>query len=377
MNDEQLLRLGARVDSLDVKAYLEARGWSRVASRRPYAAIYRHAADASREVQVPLDRDLADYAEAMVTVARRLASAEGRTPEALLRDLLHPRRDLLRFGLEGDVTRDGGVGLVDGLDLVNGVRKALLASACGVRRPRAFHPRMGLVEAESFLRQCRLGQTEVGSFVLTVETPLDIGAQQAPGGEPFGRRTAVFLLRSVAHLASAVRTGEPQRVLEPPSDAPVVSANLCEALVEMLPSDESADLRLRGAWSPLLPVGRDVASEVLVDRSLYERIERIAHQLRPTRELQPAQFVGHVVELMGAPGEQGAVEGPVVLQVQVEDELLKARVLLGAADYRVAATAHLEQRYVSVRGVLRRGPRIHWLEEASGFGIVDGPGRHA
>lgn len=373
MSGEPLLRLGTQVDYLDVRAYLEARGWSRVPSRRPYAAIYRSAREPLVEVQVPLDRDLADYGDAMVVIARRVSEWEGRSVESVLHDLLQPRRDLLRFGLEGDATRDGGVSLADGLDLANGVRKALLASACSVKRPRAFHPRMGLAEAESFVRQCRLGQTEVGSFVLTVETPLDIGLQQPLDVEPFGRQTASLLLRSVAHLATSVRAGEPGQVLEPVGGAPRVSANLCEALVEMMPSDESADLRLRGSWSPLLPVAPDVTSEVHVDRNMYESIERIAHQLRPTREMQPAQFVGQVSELMGAPGEQGAVEGPVVLQVQVEDELLKARVMLSAVEYRQAAAAHLEQRYVTVRGVLRRGPRIHWIEAASGFGIVGGP----
>lgn len=370
MNGEQLHQLGSRVDYLDVRAYLESRGWNRVPSRRPYAAIYRSGREPLQEVQVPLDRALADYAEAMVVIARRLATHERRSAESVLHDLLQPRRDLLRFGLEGDAMRDGGINLADGLDLVNGVRKALLASACSVKRPRSFHPRLGLAEADAFVRQCRMGQTEVGSFVLTVETPLDIGPQQPLDGDPFGRQTATLLLQSVAWLATSVRAGEPQRVLEPTPGAPVLSANLCEALVEMMPADESADLRLRGSWSPLLPVSPEIASEVHLDRNMYESIERVAHQLRPTRESQPDQFVGKVVELMGGPGDQGDVEGPVVLQVQVDDELLKTRVTLGAPDYRKAVTAHLEQLYVTVRGVLRRGSRVHWIEKTSGFEIV-------
>ncbi|MCP3135853.1 hypothetical protein [Pyxidicoccus xibeiensis] len=373
MNGDPLFTLGSRVGFLDVRAYLEARGWRRVPSSRSYAAIYRSIQAPPMEVQVPLDRDLADYAEAMVVIARRVAEHEGRSAESVLHDLLQPHRDLLRFGLEGDTTRDGGVSLADGLDLVNGVRKALLASACSVRKPRAFHPRMGLAEADAFVRQCRLGQTEVGSFVLTVETPLDIGLQPTLGGEPFGRQTAALLLQSVAYLAGSVRAGEPQRVLEPAKGAPVLSANLCEALVEMMPSDESADLRLRGSWSPLLPLRPGVVSEVHVDRKMYESIERVAHQLRPLHESQPDQFVGTVVELMGGPGDRGEVEGTVVLQVQVDDELLKARVTLGAVDYRKAARAHLEQRYVTVRGILRRGPRVHWVEQSSGFELVGGP----
>lgn len=370
MKGEQLLQLGNRVDYLDVRAYLESRGWSRVPSRRSYAAIYRSQGESPGEVQVPLDRGLADYGEAMVVIARRLSAYEHRPVESILHDLLQPRRDLLRFGLEGEVARDGSINLAAGLGLVSGVRKALLASACSVKRPRAFHPRMSMTEADAFLRECRLGQTEVGSFVLTVETPLDIEPQRPASEEPFGRQTAILFLQSVQHLTESVRAGEPQRVVEPEPGELVVSANLCEALVEMMPPDESADLRLRGSWSPLLRVGAHVPSEVHVDRDMYESIERVARQLRPARESQPDQFVGQVVELMGEPGEQGDIEGPVTLQVQVGDELLKVRVALGPLDYQKAATAHLGQGYVSVKGILRRGPRVHRIEQPSGFEIV-------
>ena len=370
MNAEQLHQLGSRVDHLGVRAYLESQGWSRVPSRRPYAAIYRSGHAPLLEVQVPLDRALADYGDAMVVIAQRLAVAERRSAESVLHDLVQPRRDLLRFGLEGEAMSDGGINLAAGLGLVSGVCKALLASACSVKRPRTFHPRMSMTEADAFLKECRLGQTEVGSFVLTVETPLDIELQRPVSEEPFGRQTAILFLQSVEHLAQYVRAGEPQRVVEPREGDPVLSANLCEALVEMMPPDESADLRLRGSWSPLLRVGAHVPSEVHVDRNMYESIERVARELRPARESQPDQFVGQVVELMGGPGDQGDIEGPVTLQVQVEDELLKVRVVLGPLDYQKAATAHLGQRYVTLRGVLRRGPRVHWVERASGFEIV-------
>lgn len=372
MSEQRLLELGRRLEPAEVRAYLESRGWIDVHSRRPYAALYRSGRqEHAEEVHVPLERSLIDYGEAMVTVARRIAAHEQRSTEAVLHDLLHPRRDLLRFALEGDAMRDGEVSLASGLALVSGVRKALLASACSVRRPRtSFHPRLSLGEAEAFLRECRLGQTEVGSFVLTVEAPLEVGPQPHESSEPFGRQTALMLLRSVASVAAALRAGEPQRLLQPAEDAPVVSANLCEALVEMLPPDEAADLRLRCSWSPLLPPASEAPSEVLLERHLYEPLERVARQLRPARETWPAWFVGKVFELMGSPSDQGEIEGHAVLQVQVDEELLRVRVTLGPADYRQAVLAHLEQRYVTVRGILRRGSRVHLLESASDFKLV-------
>ena len=52
--------------------------------------------------------------------------------------------------------------------VVTGMRRLLLAAAHSVLLPRAYHPRLSRAEAEEFVSRCRLGQTERGSFVLTV-----------------------------------------------------------------------------------------------------------------------------------------------------------------------------------------------------------------
>lgn len=126
------------------------------------------------EVQIPLDTSLADYGDAIVLAVRRISDHEARPVEHVLRDLMQPRSDTLRYALSGAAIETGTVGLTAGLSLVQGAVKSLLVSACSVQRPRRFHPRMTLAEAEGFVRSCRLGQTEIGSYVLTVVAPLDI-----------------------------------------------------------------------------------------------------------------------------------------------------------------------------------------------------------
>lgn len=363
--------LAARVGYRDLRSYVAARTWSQVPSRRDYAAIYRSPGGGSVEVQIPLDTSLADYDDAMLLAVRRLAGFEGRPPEQLIRDLLQPRCDTLRYALADTTLGTGTVDLLTGTSLLNGATKSLRASACSVQHPRRFHPRMSLTDADSYVRSCRLGQTEIGSYVLTINAPLDIHDQlEADDQIPFGRRATTLLLDSTSYIARSIRQGEEARILEDRANAPLVSANLCEALVEMMPPDESADLRLCGSWSPLVPPPKSVAVEILLDRSMFESIEQLAQRLRPARGSEPGQFVGKVIELSGNQNDMGDLEGDVVLHVQTDDQLLKVRVSLDPSEYRVAGTAHLEQRYVSVRGQLHHGRRSHVLRNPSGFTVL-------
>lgn len=352
-----------RVGYQEVRDYLKHRGWTPVLSKRPYVAILR-SPDGTSEVQVPLERDLADYADAIETIARRAAQFERRSASSVMHDFLQPRRDVVRFSLEGQRTSDGTIGLLDGLAMLGGAKKSLLASACSVKRPARFHPRMALAEADAYVHSCNLGQTEVGSFVLTIETPHDSGAPSVVG-ESFGRRATEYLFCSVAKIATAVRQDTVDLLLEAPV-APgvvVVSANLCDALVELMPSDESADLRLRSSWSPLLPPAANIPSLVKIDRDMYESIEALGQKLRPADVPLPDTFVGYVTELSGG----FLPEGDVTLRVIVGAEMLEARATLSRADYATAAEAHLHERVVSVRGTLHRGRRSHELKDVVSF----------
>lgn len=363
--------LATRIGYRDVREYLAARGWTSHPSRRDHAAIYR-SPGRTFEVQIPLDTSLADYGDAMLLAAQRIATFEDRLVEQVVRDLLEPHHDVVRYALVGERLGTGTIDLLTGSSLVNGAIKSLRASACSAQQPRRFHPRMTLTEAEGYIRACRLGQTEIGSYVLTIDTPLDIRERVDPGDDemPFGRRATALLLDSTAYVARSIRRGDAARILEDRPDAPLVSANLCEALVEMLPTDESADLRLSGSWSPLVTPPATTAIDVLLDRTMFEPIEQLAAQLRPARESELGRFVGKVLELSGSPNPTGRLEGDVVLQVQLDEQLLKVRVTLGPQAYEAAGIAHFEQRYVSVRAQLHRGRRSNLLRHPNDFTVL-------
>jgi hypothetical protein len=311
----------------------------------------------------------------MARAVEEIARFEQRDPTQVLRDLGRPRADLLRFAVESRETGDGGIPLDDGFGLLAGSRKALLSAACSVERPQRFHPRMSLREADAFVRACRLGQTEHGSFVVTLECALDAEGEPSPlegGREPFGRKVTSLLLSSLARLMTAIVTDGLRALTDPDAGDPVVSANLCEALPEMMPSTDDAALRVASSWSPVLPPPRGIPANFRLERQHSGAIERLARDLRPTASPAPDLFVGKVATLQGVPRPDGRMQGEAVLLAQVEGEILRIRFELGPDDYKAACDAHRDGQYVSARGILRRGARVHRLEGAEGFAVVRG-----
>lgn len=350
----------------DVREYLKHRGWVAKPSRSSWSAIYRHGQDA--EVVVPIERDLADYGEAIERVARRAAEVEGRTPEAVLNDFLQPRADVVRFALEGDATQGGSIDLAAGVELLQGAKKCLLASAMSALRPVRFHPRMSLSEAEAYVAGCRMGQTEFGSFVLALQTPLYVGSTLDETAAPFGRLATTQLFRATSQLLRAIKQDTVQEsILDAAPEASVVSANLCEALIEAMPSDESADLRLQATWSPMVPAPSDVPHDLRVDRDMFQKIESVGQSLRPVEAPARHKFVGYVLQLAGGL----AAEGPVTIRALVDAELIDIRIKLDQTAYRQAALAHLQHKMVAGDGELHRRARKHELLNVQTFQVLE------
>jgi hypothetical protein len=291
----------ARLSASDVKRYLLATGWLRMPSRRSDVGIFRRAVESEAEVLLPLSLDFVDLHQALVRAVEEIARFERRPAAQVLSNLLRPQSDVLRFAVESRETEDGSIGIDDGIALLAGSKKALLAAACSVTRPQRFHPRMSLREAESFVRGCRLGQTERGSFVASIECGLtaeDSAPREPPSGveeaEPFGRKATSLLVRSVARVIGAIHVDDLRALIDPPSGAPVVSANLCEALVEMMPAQAGTGLRIEPSWSPLVQRPRDLPALVRVEGQYRRAVEDVARALRgdeaprPPRAAPPA-----------------------------------------------------------------------------------------
>jgi hypothetical protein len=243
-----------------------------------------------------------------------------------------------------------------------------------VIRPQPFYPRLSLAEAEEFLRQCLLGQTERGSFSVTVGCPLGAvpGAEAPAEPVPFARRVTVFLMRALERLSRAVDAGDVEALLDPAAGEPVLSANLCEGLLEMTPEGEGSALTVSADWARTLPPPADAGwpRSVRLSRERFPQIEALASRLRPTPAPQRQTFLGLVEGLNGRPNAAGGVEGEVWLTLlDPEGETVRVRADLNAADYKAAVEAHLRALPVTLQGVLRRGARVARIEEVTEFKV--------
>jgi hypothetical protein len=383
-----------QVRPFEVRRYAVAEGWRRVEGVNGTIALYQHPESDLDQLIVPLDPSMDDYGRGTADIIARLAERSGLSPIQVLEDLLNSPCDVLRFRLDEPDSQRGTIPLVQGIGLLAAAERALLSSACSVIQPQAFHPRLSRGEAEQLVRACRMAQTERGSFVLKVACPLDAVDPDLSTSEPmplfdkvsepetdspmngvrepFTRQVTRLLMGSLNRITKAIDGDKTASLLIAEAGQPVLSANLCEAVLGMEPIGERSRLVIQTSWSKAFAPPSESATPSLVSlrSDVFREIEKVARELRPSKEPKVSNFVGLVDSLLGDPDPEGRVQGDVILMLFDVEGAVKARATLDAGNYQVAWQAHGAARYVTLSGMLIRERRTHRLQKISHFKLL-------
>jgi hypothetical protein len=151
----------------DDQAYLTAHAWHNLRPSGEYAFLYRRTIDNQRyDVFVPSTQEIDDFPQRIADIIRTLETVEDRSQIEILSDLTSTRSDVVRVRRPGAI--DGTLPLVDGPDLVQSAYDMLLAAACSATAPRLYYQGKRPGQATDYISKARLGQSERGSYVLTV-----------------------------------------------------------------------------------------------------------------------------------------------------------------------------------------------------------------
>ncbi len=377
MHRDDLERLAAQVSPQSARAYAIARGWIRDTEVNGGIALFNREGSDLDQLIIPIKPSSPDYARRIVDVVANLSDVEQRPQEEILNDLLMPDADIVRYQVVSPETEKGDLPLEEGIRILDGAKRSLLASACSVLKPVKNHPRMSLTESKQLLDACRLRQTERGSYTLAIACPLrgvEEDRRLIENEPPFGRRTTELLLRSAARLVSAIEADNIASIYDSEM-GPVISGNFCEAVLRMQPAEERSSLNLSVTWASTLPLEEHhhLPSKVTFQHDYFPLIEDIYKKLRPSEEPATWLFIGYVDTLNGNIGDDGRVQGETRFLIFYEDEIVKARTELSADDYQKAIQAHATSKPVKFNGVLHLGRRVHRITDVNSFSILGAP----
>lgn len=358
-----------------VALYLAAHDWALVEERLGSFSIWEHR-EHKRRVLLPVSQEFGDYPLRIVEILEATQAVEGRSQLEILSDLTSLYCDVVRLRhLSGNVG-DASIPLEAGIELVANAKDLLVSAAHAAIKPQPYYA-YRMERASEYLKRVRLGQTEYGSFVVTLISPIfsSVPLPGRPAAEPFERAVTRTLLQAVAAAVLAAEEAERKSDISPFSELVHlgVSANLCEALVDLHRETGAVELGISISWAP----GRDLVTpaipqRVRIPQKLVPVLEEASRVFRDTGTEPSTRLTGAVIDLhsewrLHEESPQGA--GLITIAGPVEGRVRKVRVTLPMPDYLKAVDAHRQGHIVSVVGRIQREGNYFTLAEPQGFQV--------
>jgi len=372
--------MAKKINPLSLTRYLKETGWTQYEVRRADVKIFQY--DRGNEyyqISVPLDNTLSDYGNAMYRSIETIAQVERKSIEQIMLFLLNPNTDIIKIRLDKKDIEVGNILFDDAIRLYDNAKKLLASTAADIINPKIYHYGRQEEAVQKFLADCRYGQTEIGSYVVSIVCPfaelteegykqLSFFSDDERCATSLTRKVTNNLIKNIYTIKNAIDEGDVGKFIEQ-RDQPSISANFLEALNGLNLYGENTTLEIKAEWSPIVKSNRYKYSEVKITNDYYEPINEIINNLKE-QESKSLEIIGRIKQLDALPVADKRLSGKIkVTYIDKQGKQKVADTVLNKCDYDKAIDAHHLGKYVKIIGNLKEGKKKSI--ECTSFSVID------
>jgi hypothetical protein len=198
------------------------------------------------------------------------------------------------------------------------------------------------------MNSVRLAQTEQGSYVLKLLSPVHKALDDNEEKTPFSRSVTQCLNYSLNELYDAANEAKENDNFDAFSNRMEygVNANLCDSVSVLADAGEGAEFSL--SWAATLP--SDVpTTKSFFSKNLVPVIQEAAQEFKNNEPEIGISFIGHVIELKRQPKE---FDGSATLLLEVKKEMRKIPIEFQADEYEKVIGAFQNKALINIQGDL-------------------------
>ena len=368
-----------KLNPLAVAKYLIDTQWKEYLVKRNDIKIFQYVKDDTFEqVTVPLEKNLRDYKQIMYETICKIAYIEKKSVEQQMLYLLNPNTDILKIRLDRKEVESGNIMFDDAIQLYDNAKKLLAATALDIINPKRIH--WGRIDdsVQQFLTRCRFGQTEIGSYVVSVVCPfaelseaegykqLSIFSDEERCANSLTRKVTNRLMSNIAIIKKKVDEGNLESLVNYEDG---ISSNFYEALNGMDLYSENTSVEFIAEWSPIVKSNRSPIEKVMITNDYYEPLQSVISKIKECTN-ERTEIIGKIKDLKAAPIIDKRKFGTVVVvYISGNGKAKSVKVKLDKEDYDNAVMAHQYGKTVRLIGELKEAPRA--MMENTLFSVIE------
>lgn len=371
------LGMAKRIDPYYFADYLAQKGWKTITRKRQDIKVFQIGQNSSFfQVTIPFDYSLSDFSDVMFESVKTVAKTENKTLDQVFLCLSNPDSDILKIRIEKDDIKQGSILIDDAINVFEGAKKLLWAAAQDVIKPSLMHRGRADSTVSEFVSKCRFGQTEVGSYIVSVVCPINKDEMEEEQlllfdsddyQNSFTRKVTTRVMQSITKVKNEIDNGTFSSVFEKEDNA--ISSNFYEALIGMNLNDVDTIIELESCWSPKIPILEEVPSVVSLNHNYYAPIISAVSKIKEKNNEQ-ITIHGRVKKLTASPDLLKRESGKIsVVYLNADNNARTITATLARDDYAKAIEAHSNGCLCKLVGEIPEGKTREMV--CSSFEIIE------
>ncbi|KGQ30005.1 hypothetical protein P375_11390 [Gallibacterium genomosp. 2] len=331
--------------------YLSVKNWQ-IAFELEYAIIWqKELVHQILEITLPKP-STEDGDEVLNKALKRLANFEGKTIDTLRLNILNQYTDKLSVRVVGESVKDGTIPLDDGVKLFEKTKHLINALALSAKNKKAiFRSNSGGKNVVEFMSQVRLGQTQIGSYIVNLSYPVENievkDQKEIIQAISFSRSVSHNLVNSLKKLKEKITHYENN----PTSFAELipegVSHNLCEAIIGLSGSEQQRKVEIKLQAGEISDEAMPSEVNFQFDRNEIKVVQIASKYYQGEYTLPHYEIIGKIVGLHSSNLAEG---GYIQVPCKIENKTVETRIDLSPEQYQLAAEAHKTGQQIRCKG---------------------------
>lgn len=355
----------AHLSPFDVRGYLVANQWTEAGRYGETARVFQRIGQNGKKIELifPTTTDIDDYADRMKEILGILARTEERSELQIYKDLTVSGSDIFRLRAE-DTHDDGSINIERANTLCREALSIVSAAALATNRPAKDY-RGGKTpdRVEEYLNTVRVGQSELGSYVLPILSPVlpslkpdQFSLFEDMDDEPFSRAVMFRLDAALGKLTYALQETLRFDSIEAFETAVEdgVSANLCQSVANLVSSLDGIEFSI--SWARSRPTRLPIKIHRF-GRETAPALEEVVREFRKDQPKPEIRLFGPVVQLAR---DEFRFDGQFWIRSLVGNRVRKVKIFVDRPLYELVLKAHEEKIPITADGDLLKEKR-EWV----------------
>lgn len=358
-----LTEMAGKINHIDLSKYVSDLNWKKYEGRlKQGIAVYQKTIDNELyQITIPCDRNLYDYDFAMRQVIETLSFTENKSEEQLILELLNPLSDILRVRHISPSVDNGSILFEDAINLFENSKKLLLNATLDCYNYKRIYRGRAPENVQQFINNCRYGQTEIGSYVISLVCPfmsladggiqqLSIFTDEEESAFSITRKATKKLIESIAEIKEIIDNGNDlSEIIEDPEKK--ISVSFVESLSNLNINKENNSLEINATWAPTIRQNKPKITKIEISHDYYAPLKSVVDRYKREDEATTNIIEGRISKLNASPNIEERKNGKATLvYINNESKAKKITLDLTKDDYDIAILAHSEGKTIRARG---------------------------